>query len=346
LRVLIDTTYAGRAPYSGTAVYVAEVTAALGGLADVDVVTTANVARGAPGGGGAASLANAAADLRWTELVLPSRARLCGADVIHHPLPAYAHSPRASQAQVITVHDLAFERHPELFIPAYRRWAHVVHRHAARRAEVVICPSETTAADVRELWGISPTKVVVARHGPGQGVGEAVERSAEPRHFLYVGDAEPRKDLPTLLAAHRSYADAASQPLPLVLAGSVDAAQLHVVVERHPASGRLRELLGGAVALVHPAVHEGVGLTLLEAMRAGTPVLAAASAGSVETCGNAARYVVPRDPEQLAVALAEIAADGRLQAQLGSRGRARAATFSWDLAARAHRDAYAVALAK
>jgi alpha-1,3-rhamnosyl/mannosyltransferase len=346
VRVLIDTTYLRRAPYSGTAVYLTELIAALNRLADVDVVTAANPARRASGGGRAASLANAAADLRWTELTLPSRSRRAGANVIHHPLPAHVHRPRPLPAQVITVHDLAFERRPELFAPAYRRWAHVVHRDAALRANLVICPSETTAADARELWGITSAKVVVARHGPGQDPCGRTQRAARSSHFLYVGDAEPRKDLPTLLAAHRTYAETTAEPLPLILAGSAHADQPHVRVERHPAPARLRELLGGAVALVHPAVHEGVGLTLLEAMRCGTPVLAAAAAGSVETCGNAARYVQPQDPAQLAAALAEIAADQDQRRQLGERGLARSGTFSWNLAAQAHRDAYAVALAQ
>jgi glycosyltransferase involved in cell wall biosynthesis len=343
VRVLIDTTYAQRAPHSGTAVYLSELIAALGRLSDVDVVTAANRSRRAPGGGGAASVANAVADLRWTELRLPRCARRAGAEVIHHPLPAYAHTPRGL-AQVITVHDLAFERHPELFDPAYRRWAHLTHRDAGRRAALVICPSETTAADVRELWGIAPAKIVVVRHGPGQDIAGPVERAATPGHFLYIGDAEPRKDLPTLLAAHRSYVAATAEPLPLVLAGSAHAEQPRVIVEHLPTAARLRRLLADAVALVHPAVHEGVGLTLLEAMSAGTPVIAAAAPGSIETCGDAARYVTPRDPEQLSVALAELAADPALQRRLGERGRARSATLSWNLAARGHRDAYSVAL--
>jgi glycosyltransferase involved in cell wall biosynthesis len=256
------------------------------------------------------------------------------------------YSRRAARAQVITVHDLAFERHPELFASAYRRWAHVAHRDAARRADIVICPSETTAADVRELWGIAPAKIIVARHGPGQSRADEPQRARNPGHFLYVGDAEPRKDLPTLLTAHRRYAAAASEPVPLVLAGSAHAEQPFVVVERHPTAARLRELLGGAVALVHPAVHEGFGLTLLEAMRDGTPVIAAAAAGSIETCGDAARYVRPGDTEELAAALAEMAADPALQTQLTQRGQERSASFSWNLAARAHRDAYSVALAQ
>jgi glycosyltransferase involved in cell wall biosynthesis len=342
VRVLIDTTYARRAPRSGTAVYLERLIAALGEATDVDVVTAANQSRRAPGGGGAASLANAAADLRWTELTLPRRARRAQADVIHHPLPAHSH--RAYLAQVVTVHDLAFERRPELFAAAYRRWAHIAHRHAARRADVVICPSNTTAIDARELWGIAPRKLVVARHGPGQELASPAPRAAPPGHFLYVGDAEPRKDLPTLLSAHRLYVQAASRPLPLVLAGSARSDQRNVIVERDPTPRRLADLLAAAVALVHPSVYEGFGLTLLEAMAAGTPVIAAAAPGALETCGDAALYVAPGDPQALARALGEVAAQPALQAELADRGRGRAAAFSWKRAARAHRDAYSLAL--
>lgn len=342
VRVLIDTTYARRAPYSGTAVYLRELVAALAALEDVDVVTTANETRPAPGGGGIASLANAAADLRFTELTLPRRARAAGADLIHHPLPARSHA--TSITQVVTVHDLAFERCPERFVASYRRWAHLTHRHAARRAAAVICPSETTAVDARQLWGVAPAQLVVARHGPGQHRA-APPRHATPRHFLYVGDAEPRKDLPTLLAAHRRYVETSAEPLALVLAGSAHAQQPLVVSEHHPSPQRLGELLAGAAALVHPAVYEGFGLTLLEAMCAGTPVIAAAACGTRETCGDAACYVAPGDAPRLAEALAALAADPERRRQLSDAGRARACGFSWKLAARAHRDAYSLALA-
>jgi glycosyltransferase involved in cell wall biosynthesis len=343
VRVLIDTTYAQRAPHSGTAVYLERIIAALRSLADVEVVTAANAARRPPGGGPAASVANAAADMRWTEHELPRRARAAGAQLIHHPLPAHAQATRL--AQVVTVHDLAFERLPDRFSPAFRRWAHLAHRHATRHAGAVICPSETTAADARELWAINPATIVVARHGPGEAIDPPLPRADPPRHFLYIGDAEPRKDLPTLLAAHRAYAERTSDPLPLVLAGSAHVHQTHVKIESRPTAPRLAQLLAQATALVHPALYEGFGLTLLEAMAAGAPVIAAAVPGTTETCGDAARYVTPGDAGELAAALAELAGDPARGQRLAVRGRARAATFSWNLAARAHRDAYSVALA-
>src|SRR5204863_81514 len=100
----------------------------------------------------------------------------------------------------------------------------------------------------------------------------------------------------------------------------------------------------GAVALVHPALHEGFGLTLAEAPRAGVPVVAGRAPGVVETAGDAALYADPRDPDDLAAALARIAADPDLRARLAERGRQRADGWSWSQSARAHMRAYTLAL--
>jgi glycosyltransferase involved in cell wall biosynthesis len=79
-------------------------------------------------------------------------------------------------------------------------------------------------------------------------------------------------------------------------------------------------------------------------MGAGVPVLAARSPGLVETCAAAARYFDPRDPQALAAALAEIAADEPLRRELAARGRARAGEHSWERSARAHVEAYTLAV--
>jgi hypothetical protein len=206
VRVLIDTTYALRGP-SGAATYFDGLVPALRETG-VDVVEAANRRRRPPGTG---SLRNWLEDLRFTARELPRRARAAGADVLHHPLPAHARS--APCPQVVTVHDLAFERLPEAFDRRFAAWAGrcPTRRRPLRRA--VIRPSEATARDVRARWGIAPDRIVVAPHGPGQALTAA---PATPRHFLYVGDAEPRKNLATLRAAHTRYADRAPEPLPLV----------------------------------------------------------------------------------------------------------------------------------
>lgn len=350
MRVLIDTTFALRGP-SGTGVYLARLIDALAPLG-VEVVEAQDTGRRAPAGGGWRSGLNAAGDAWWTAVELPRRARIAEAAVIHHPLPARC--PRTTIPQVVTVHDLAFERVPECFDPVFRRWASITHRAAARHADAVVCVSHTTAMDVRARWGVSEEKIVVARHGPGQDFDASRER-AGGGHLLYVGDDEPRKNLGLLLEAHRllraraKQDPAAAAPPPLVLAGTarplgVDEAGAGIRIVDRPDPETFAKLLADAVALVLPSLHEGFGLTALEAMAAGVPVIAARSPGVTETCGDAALYASPYDAGDLAQAIARVAGDAALRRDLTERGRRHAAEFSWARAARAHVRAYNLAV--
>jgi glycosyltransferase involved in cell wall biosynthesis len=338
--VLIDTTFALRGP-SGTGVYLERLIDALGD-AGVDVVEAHNDARRAPAGGGWRSALNAAGDEWWTKVGLPRRVRESNAELLHHPLPAF--SMRVQAPQLVTVHDLAFERLPEHFDPAFRRYATLTHRAAARRAAVVVAVSRTTARDVMARWGVPAERIVVAPHGPGQEPSGPTGRGAAA-HFLYVGDDEPRKNLALLFAGYARYRAAAAEPLPLVLAGDVTRAPDEgVEIVLRPEHQRLSALYRDAAALVHPALHEGFGMTPLEAMTAGTPVIAARSPGVTETCADAVVYVDPRDPGDLAGALTRVATEPKLRADLTERGRRRAAEFSWSRSARRHVEAYTLAL--
>jgi glycosyltransferase involved in cell wall biosynthesis len=325
-RVLVDTSYAARGP-SGTAVYVRELTAALRELDGVEVVEAPQPRRLRPGGGNPLrSVANAAFDLAWLHLGLPRAARASGADVVHHPLPA--HSRRIPAAQVATIHDVAFERLPDAYSPLWRWLARRQYRRAVRRCQALVCVSEASARDAVELLGADPGRLVVAPHGPGQRL-PVVQRAAEPRHLLYVGDAEPRKDLGLLLGLEL--------PLPLVLAGR--AARLGHG-EPDPSPRRLAELLAGAAALVHPSRLEGFGLTLAEAMAAGTPVVARRTPAAEELCGDAALL---EEAAELPGALRRVAADAGLRERLSAAGKMRAAHFSWADSARGHLRAYTLA---
>lgn len=348
MRVAVDLTCArtgAGGPFSGTGVYVQRLVPALRRLG-VEVVELANTGRRPPGGGGLRSLRNLLADTVWTQQELPRLAAQAGADVLHHPLPA--RSRVRSLAQVVTVHDLAFEALPWAFDPAFRRWAAEAHRSAARGADVVVTPSQATCDDVVARWAISAARVVVARHGPGQEP-DATRPPDVPAHFLYVGDDEPRKNLGLLLDGYARYraatqADGGSPALGLVLAGSAAAAGAGITVEHRPDAQRLARLYAAAAALVHPALHEGFGLTPLEAMSAGTPVVAVHSAAVAEVCDDAALYVGPHAADDLAGHLKTLAVDARVRADLRLRGRRRAAEFSWARCARAHARAYSLAL--
>jgi glycosyltransferase involved in cell wall biosynthesis len=341
--VLLDTTYAGRGP-TGTGVYVDRLAAALRD-AGVVVIATRNRWRGAPGGTVLRSLANYMCDRVWTVAVLPWIAWRRGIDVIHHPLPA--RSPVAPCPQIVTVHDLAFVRRPQLFAPRYARWAPRAHRAATRGADAVVCVSEATRDDVVAYWRVEPAKLVVAHHGAGQLEGIEVQR-ATPRHFLYVGDDEPRKRVGVLLDAYRRYR-AAGGEAPLLLAGRVrDPSSAGVEIVSRPSPERLAQLHAEAIALVHPAIEEGFGLTLLEALAAGTPVVAARSRAALEVCGDAALLLDAGDGAVLAAGLADamtaLAGDAGLRRRLATEGLERSRDFSWAASARSHIEAYTLAL--
>jgi len=344
VRVVIDTSYALRAPYSGTGIYIQRLCAELATTPGLELIPVANERRRAPAGGGLGSARNLASDWHWEARALPRIAARERADVIHHPLPAL--SPLTRIPRVVTIVDLAFERLPDCFDRGYRTYAHVAHRAAARSAQAVVCISETTAVDARELWGVDADRIVVAHLGPGQELEPASSSAPAPEHFLYVGDDEPRKNLQALLAAYRNYRRFSPEPLGLVLAGSARASGPGVRIEDRPDARRLAELYAGAAALVHPSLYEGFGLTPLEAMRLGVPVIAARSPGVIEVCADAAVYANPADASAFAAAMREIAEDGAVRERLRERGRSRAREFSWRRCAEAHRGAYSLALAQ
>ena len=304
VRVLVDTTYLARG-HTGTGTYLRELLRAL----DADVVTAARPDRFAPG---RSSARNAAADAWWTQVELPRRARRARADLVHHPLPA--HSPGVRN--VVTVHDLAFDAHPELFDRRFALYARLAHARAARAADAVIAVSHTTANDAMTRWGLRRSKVVVAHHGPGQPLGPITRQA--PRHVLYVGDAEPRKNLPLLREAVARFGR-----LPLRIATPAD---------------DLADLHAHALALVHPALHEGFGLTALEALAAGTPVVAYPSLAVREICGDAALYATTADG--LAAHLRRLHDDP----ESAPDGRAQAGRFSWARCADEHLRAYTLAV--
>ncbi len=341
MRVLIDSSYAGRGR-SGTAVYVEQLAAAL--RADgVEVVEARQRRRLAAGAGNPLrSGANAALDALWLHAGLPRAARIARADVVHHPLPAY--SSRIAAPQVATVHDVAFAGMRRHYSGAWRRLALRAYRRAARGCAALVCVSQATAADARALLGAEPDRLVVAHHGPGQVRHAAQVRPDRPHGpLLFVGDAEPRKNLTGLLAAYAVYRAASGDPAPLVLAGAAAGAAGEPGVSgiEHPSPGELAELMAGARALVHPSLHEGFGLTLVEAMALGLPVVAVASAGAREVCGDAALLV---EPDRLAEGITRVSGDAGLRADLAARGRERARQFSWQESARAHLRAYTLAV--
>jgi glycosyltransferase involved in cell wall biosynthesis len=239
-----------------------------------------------------------------------------------HALPL-----RPVGASVVTVHDLAFEREPDLMPRADRLVFKAVVPRSARRADHVIAVSDRTRDDLMELYDVPEQKISVIPHGvdpaftPGTNDAEG--------YLLFVGAVQRRKDPRAALEA------AQELRMPLVVVGPEKEAALARELRRLGADLRgyvekpeLAELYREAACLVVPSRYEGFGLPVLEAMASGTPVVAAPDPALVEVAGDAAVYA---DQGDLSGAILH-ALDRR--SELRAAGLLRASQFSWAEAAR------------
>ena len=266
-----------------------------------------------------------------------------------HPLLMPARRAR----QVVTIHDLYFLRHPENTSGEVRRdYAALVRAHS-RRAALVVVNSRDTAAAVEAELGVQPERIVLCRPGlPGWIGTPSAAPSPSGGYVLFVGTLEPRKNIGTLLAAWTLLVQRGLRvpKLRLVGAAGPDAGSWLARLQVPPLSGTVeysgyvpdadrRAVYQGARLLVLPSWHEGFGLPALEAMALGVPVVASSRGALPEVVGDAGVLVSPDDARGLAAAIESLLTDGERCARLQSAGLARAATFTWDAAARALRDA-------
>ena len=160
------------------------------------------------------------------------------------------------------------------------------------------------------------------------------------RYILFVSTIEPRKNLGVLLDAfERMLGDYDGS---LVIVGKVGWKSEDIVPrlrgERvvhldYVDAPRLATAFRDAEAFVMPSIYEGFGFPLLEAMHHGVPSIAARSSSLPEIGGDAALYFDPNDPRELESLLRRVVNDAALRAELGERGRKRAAEFRWERAA-------------
>jgi len=283
-----------------------------------------------------------------------------GAQLIHGPanaLPLF----RAGLPGVVTIHDLAIYDHPEWF-PAGQWFAtRVVVPESARRARLIICPSEATRRAIVRLFGIEPDRCRVIPHGvetefalpasPSVRAEVRARYGLPDRYLLQLGTVQPRKNYVTSLRALAGIP--VGQRMPLVVAGVfgwtydpvVDAVReldLRDWVRFVGYAGLpdLPALYQMAQAVLFPSLDEGFGLPLLEAFAGGTPVVASNAGAIPEVAGEAALLSPPEDAQALADNLLHLLTDPQLRERQVAAGRARAALYTWSASAAAHRAVY------
>lgn len=256
--------------------------------------------------------------------------------------------PARNAAQVVTVHDLTFVHHPQLAVPASRRYERLIRR-ALRRGAYVHTDSAFVRDEVIDAFGVEPERVSaiplgvpeippLALASPKQGR----DLAGFERYVLALGTIEPRKDYPTLISAFDLVADEDPE-IALVIAGAdgwgVDQFNAAWHVSRHCArivrlgyvsDDQRASLLRGASLFASSSIYEGFGFPVLEAMATNVPVVATRAGSIPEVTGDAAALVSAQDPGALASEMKRVLQDEETAKAMRQAGLARVEQFDWD----------------
>jgi glycosyltransferase involved in cell wall biosynthesis len=289
--------------------------------------------------------------------IAPVATRALSPSLVHRtyydPFDRGSHAP----CQIVTVFDMIHELFPAAFPagdPTIQR-----KRLSVQRADHVICISESTAKDLRNLLDIPPEKISVTHLGFSDtfaGIDQRGGISPHPRpYLLYVGHRDGYKNFEGALRAYASEPRLRDEFDFLTFGGHPFSARERLViadlalrpdsvVRRSGGDDELARLYRHARAFVYPSQYEGFGIPPLEAMSAGCVVACSNTSSIPEVVGDAALLFDPSDQEQMVDALVLACFDEGTRSRMLAAGRERLLRFSWERCAQQTLDAYELAL--
>ena len=272
-------------------------------------------------------------------------------DLLH--APDFVAPPTRRARRIVTIHDLTFLVVPEYAHPHLRAYLEAAVPRNVRAADHIFADSAATKADLQRLLDVPEEKIsviYVAAEGRFRPFSEEERATARRElaaagvppgpYLLMVGTIEPRKNH---IGALRAFARLRHRGIPhrLVIAGGrgwldepifAEHARLglgeSVVFPRFVPDRLLPALYACAALLLQPSYYEGFGIPVLEAMGAGTPVIASDRPSLPEIAGGAARIVPVEDPGNLAEAIWSLLGDDAERARLRGLGLARVRDFA------------------
>ena len=290
----------------------------------------------------------------WEQWTGPVAARKAGVDIFHVPhfgSPLFPRTPT-----VVTIHDVI-----PLRLPLYRAGTKVgayirLVTRAAHSATLVITISQHAKQDMIDALKLPAERIRVIYEAAGDeyrpitdpdvlaaarkryGLGE--------RYIFYLGGLDQRKNVPQLVRAFsRLYPQLNDPNLQLLISGNPDKQQGSLFPDPRPVAADLGmsgqiiyrfveeedkpAIYSGASLFVFPSLYEGFGLTPLEAMSCGAPVVCSNRTSLPEVIGDAAISVDPDNLSALVEAMRRVLTDSELEADLRARSLKRAAQFNW-----------------
>ncbi len=253
---------------------------------------------------------------------------------------------------VTTIHDIGFKRRPDLYEPKARRYLDATTKFAIKQCVKLLTPSVFTKQELIDVYHVDPERIVVTPLAPantGTTPGDVSEtlrkHQLSASYFLTVSRMESKKNIATLIRGFEIFKErrGVGDPFQLVLVGKpgFGYSAIKTLIDRSPVKHAIRELgwihnedvaslMSGAFAYVYPSWYEGLGISALEALAAGVPVIASDIPALHEAAGDAALYFNPADPRALANHMTRLVEEGTTRERLIMNARAHITEFSWD----------------
>jgi glycosyltransferase involved in cell wall biosynthesis len=284
-----------------------------------------------------------------------------GCDVLHVPTQNFT---LCAVPTIYNPHDLQHLHYPQFFTAPTLAWRETVYPAGCHFAHTVVVGSQWIKADVVKRYRIDPEKVQVVREAPpSQSIAapsasdlervKATHQLEQP-FILFPGVTWPHKNHLGLLQALAQLRDERGITVRLVCTGSPYAPFWPRIEARlqelrlggqvrflgHVPESDLRALYRLATCLVMPSLYEASSLPIFDAWLDGLPVICSNATALPEQVRDAALLFDPVDPPAIADAIATVAGDPEMQAELRARGMARLKDFDLQRTARAYRAVY------
>lgn len=282
----------------------------------------------------------------WRSVMLPQRLQRDAIDLYHglsNELPFGIH--HSGIRSVITIHDLIFMEHPELFPSISRRIYEWKVRYGSSVATRIIAASEQTKKDIIRFLNVDESRIRVVYQGCHRQFYEKVsdetmqythQRFGLPSEYLlYVGTIEERKNLLKIVQALQSGAI----DFPLVVVGRKTAYynQVKQFIELHKLRNiyfldqvkapDLPAIYQGSTGFIYPSSYEGFGIPVLEALNSGIPVITSRGGCLEETAGKGGILINPDDREEMIKAIRKVLEHSAFRDRLIREGGAHALKF-------------------
>ncbi|MFN7928696.1 MAG: glycosyltransferase family 1 protein [Blastocatellia bacterium] len=290
---------------------------------------------------------------KWWLVGLPTMLRLSPFDLFHgtnYCIPVFAPCPT-----VVTIHDLSLyaqdKTHERQNVTRGKRRIPIM----ARRADLIIAPSEATKREIEHYLHIPSDRIRVVYEAAREKMQplppaacEAVlqKHGIDRPYLLYTGTIEPRKNLLKLIRAYSEIVHTTEHHPMLVLCGGrgwMDEEVFELVAELklqrlvkftgYVDDEDLPALYSACEVFVYPSLYEGFGLPPLEAMACGAPVVTSDTSSLPEVVGKAGLLVNPHEALELAQVLVNLLDDENQRRHFRHAGLERAKLFSWERAA-------------